>query len=377
MAHVRQVSRKAGVAYEVRWVANGRERQRTFSAKREAERYALRVENELAEGNSTEPMVKRSKTVREVVEASLAASQPKLKPRTHISYVQAYDKRILPALGSRRITSVTSQDVERWVADLQTAGLSPATIRNHYVALNKVFRYARRHRLLTHNPCEGVELPRDHTGEGFEPIFLTASEVERVATELDSAHPYGLLVRFAAYTGLRAGEIAGLRVRDVNLFAGHIEVRQTLQRIGGEWRVSTPKSKRSTRDVPVLNRALTTELRAMLFEHPNSGDPDALFWPGRTHGPHTVNWSRPLDGSSFIRNYFKPALARVGMPKMRFHDLRHTFASLMLAAGFKPYEVSRWMGHANVATTDAIYAHLYPSDYNAQIALFEKFVAEA
>lgn len=64
------------------------------------------------------------------------------------------------------------------------------------------------------------------------------------------------------------------------------------------------------------------------------------------------------------------------MPKMRFHDLRHTFASLMLAAGFKPYEVSRWMGHANVTTTDSIYAHLYPSDYAQQVAKFEAFVSE-
>ncbi|ROQ38309.1 phage integrase family protein [Frondihabitans sp. PhB188] len=60
---------------------------------------------------------------------------------------------------------------------------------------------------------------------------------------------------------------------------------------------------------------------------------------------------------------------------MRFHDLRHTYASMMFAAGFEPYEVSRWMGHTNVSTTDGIHAHLYPSDYNEQIARFEAFIA--
>jgi integrase len=376
VAHVREVARKAGRAYEVRWVAAGRERQRTFPVRRDAERFALRIENELAEGNSTETLIRRSKTVREVVESSLAASEPKLKPRTYISYVQSYDRRILPTFGPRSIATVTSEEVERWIAGLTADGLSPATVRNHYVALNKMFRYARRHRLITYNPCEGVELPRLTNGEAFAPVFLSAGDVERLAKELDAQHPYGTLVRFASYTGLRAAEVAGLRVRDVNLAAGHIEVRQTLQRVRGEWAISTPKSARSTRNVPLLNRALIVQLRELLLAHPNSGDPNALFWPGRTHGPHTADWSRPVDGSSFLRHYFKPALARLRMPIMRVHDLRHTYASLMLAAGFKPYEVSRWMGHANVATTDAIYAHLYPSDYTDQIAKFEAYVTE-
>ena len=78
---------------------------------------------------------------------------------------------------------------------------------------------------------------------------------------------------------------------------------------------------------------------------------------------------------SFRRSYLKPALRSLTMDDgMRFHDLRHTFASLMLAAQFPPYEVSRWMGHANLATTDTIYAHLYPSDYSAHLERFQAFV---
>lgn len=75
--------------------------------------------------------------------------------------------------------------------------------------------------------------------------------------------------------------------------------------------------------------------------------------------------------------YLVPAARRLKIvDHMRMHDLRHAYASLMLAAGFKPYEVSRWMGHANVSTTDGIYAHLYPMDYNSQIARFESFVSD-
>lgn len=183
-----------------------------------------------------------------------------------------------------------------------------------------------------------------------------------LAAKLDSAEPYDLLVRFAAYTGLRAAELAGLRVRDLDLAAGHVSIRQTVQRIRGEWVFGTPKSRRSTRDVPLVESGLIRERRRYKMAHPCSGEPDALLWPGRTIGSHAVNYDRILDVGSYRRNYFRPALKALGMPDMRVHDLRHTAASLWLAAGAKPYEVSRWLGHANINTTDTIYAHMYPSD---------------
>ncbi|HEY8913142.1 hypothetical protein [Lacisediminihabitans sp.] len=106
-------------------------------------------------------------------------------------------------------------------------------MHNHHVALNKVFRYAMRHRLIAYNPCDGVELPRLAAEKDFAPVFLTAGEVEKIATAMDTQAPFGTLIRFAAFSGLRSAEIAGLRVRDVNLAAGHIEVRQTVRRVAG------------------------------------------------------------------------------------------------------------------------------------------------
>lgn len=90
-------------------------------------------------------------------------------------------------------------------------------------------------------------------------------------------------------------------------------------------------------------------------------------------GSHRVDYGRVWDLASFRRNYFKPALTRAELPAIRVHDLRHTAASLWLAAGFPPYQVSRWLGHASVVTTDTIYSHLYPTDYAQHIARFEKF----
>lgn len=375
MAHVRTLERGDGkVAYEVRWRDGSRFRQRTFKVKREAERFALRIEDQIAKGATTDPYVKRSTTVAEVVEASTAVAAGKLKPRTLASYRQTYDNDILPWFGARRVAAVTSQDVEKWVQDLSSRGLAPATVRNHYVALNKVFRYAARHRLITTNPCTGTELPKATGTDVFHAKFLSPAEVERLAQELDAFHPYGLLVRFAAYTGLRAGEVSGLRVRDINLLRRQVEVRQTCQRIKGEWIVSTPKSARSSRNVP-LRADLLADVEAYLAEHPLRHDPDAQLWPGRKLGSHALDWTRPMDQSSFLRNYFKPALARAGLPKMRFHDLRHTYASIMAASGIDIYKVSRWMGHANVATTDGIYTHLFTHDTADDMARVEAFIA--
>ena len=375
MAHLREVARKDGsTAYEVRWRAGGTFKQRTFPAKRSAERFALKIENELADGAATDIYVRRGKTVADVVEATMQIAATKLKPRSLLSYRQAYDGHILPTFGKRRVSAVTSQDVEKWVADLTASGLAPATVRNNYVALNKVYRYAARHRLISTNPCAGVELPRATGGDVFQPAFLTPHEVETLAAALDDVHPYGLLVRFAAYSGLRAGEIAGLRVRDVNLLRKEVRVERTLQRVKGGWVVGSPKSARSTRTVPILHAPLVDALAAYLAEHPHRTDPDAQLWPGRALGTHALDWDRTFDHQSFYRWYFKPALRKIGLAGTRFHDLRHTYASILFAAGIEVHKVSRWMGHASISTTDGIYAHLYEADHSHDAQRLARFV---
>jgi integrase len=138
------------------------------------------------------------------------------------------------------------------------------------------------------------------------------------------------------------------------------------------WTVGTPKSKRGNRDVPLLDRPLIAELKLHRVQHPHSGDPDALFWPARSNGSRRLDYSRNIDCGSVLHYYMRPHLVGLGLPpKMRWHDLRHTYASLMLAKNFSPFLVSHWMGHASSNTTDTMYGHFYPSDYRAEIAQYE------
>lgn len=270
-------------------------------------------------------------------------------------------------LGERRINSITSMEVERWLAEMQTKvspktgeRYSAASVHGAFVALSKVFAYALKHRLIAANPCTVVDKPKVAREE---PTFLTPEEVAAVAAELDAWHPYGLVVRLAAYTGLRAGELAALRVRDVNLMRRHVEVRRTVQRSRGGWTFGTPKSARSVRDVP-LPGFLVQDLTEYLAGHPHRADPSAPLWPGRLQGGHgagksAVDWSRPFDVASVYRYYFKPTLAKLGIRSARWHDLRHFYASACAAQGIDIRKVSRWMGHANNNTTDSIYTHLF------------------
>lgn len=166
---------------------------------------------------------------------------------------------------------------------------------------------------------------------------------------------------------------------------------RTRTRTGGEWHTDTPKSAKSRRRIP-LPGWLADRLRDYLAEHPRAAEPDAPLFPGRRKGGHThgkstpgaravgtPDWTSPVEPSLFYKNVLKPALRSADLPTseparpettttparpaeygVRLHDLRHTFATLALDAGYDYREVSEWLGHADYATTLRVYAHWIP-----------------
>lgn len=374
MANVREVQRKDGIAYEVRWKSNGKWPQRTFTVKREAERFALKVENELADGNSTDALVKNSKTFREVADTMQAAHSHSLKPKTRRDNAATYMLHIYPAFGTRRVNSITTLDIEQWLANQRGAvsektgkPYSQSSIRTRYVALSSVFKYATQLRLISSDPCGPVRIPKV---EHHELTFLAPEQVAAIVDRLDATQPDGLIVQFAAYTGLRAGELEGLRVSDVNLFARQPFVRvqrQAQYTPGVGWEYIAPKSANSIRNVP-LNRALADRLREHLEQHPHRLDPNAALWPGRRRGgrgmsrgalDHTIQFNH----DNLYRKHFLPALAELGIPAVRWHDLRHFYASACAAAGIPIERAAKYMGHADIATMYKHYLHLFADSH--------------
>ncbi len=232
-------------------------------------------------------------------------------------------------------------------------------------ATHAVLQLAVQDRALPSNPATGVSRTQGKAGRAVEDTkrYLDADQVDAIADELQP--PWDTLVRFAAWTGLRAGELAGLNVSDVTLWQpesgvgweGEVRVSRTRRKVNGGWDESTPKSGKG-RTV-----ALIDFIAEELHEHIESyslTDESPLF-PGRKLGgdrPGEVDWSKPVEMNSFYQNIFRPAVRRAGLGNVRVHDLRHTYASLMLTYEQTAWWISEQLGHADYTITLRTYARL-------------------
>lgn len=373
MAHVQRRTTKYGMRYEVRWRdRDGTHRQKSFRTYKDAKAFKPLHEADTLRGEVRDYDAAQV-LFREVAESWLACLE--VKDRTRHSYRSLLDTHVLPAFGVRTLGSIEPADCREYVARLKASGLSPATIRHAFTPLRRILAQAVEDRALRYNAADGVKLPTARTmnRRAFKPSFFSAGEVAALADEADWSDPvYGLVIRFAAYTGLRAGEIAGLNVADVDLLRREVRVERTRRKVRGGWVEDTPKSERSTRTVPVPVW-LSDDLAAYLAQRPLPLGAASPLFPGRTNGGYThgvtgddsltpgrPDWSEPWERDTFVKHVLKPALARAGLPAVfRFHDLRHTYASLMAEAGKPMWKVSRWMGHSSVHITDVTYTHLF------------------
>ncbi|MEV8265648.1 tyrosine-type recombinase/integrase [Microbacterium sp. NPDC077057] len=381
MAHITTKQTSKGTAYVVKWrPQSGTFKEKTFYVKREAERHRDKIEHDLADGNSTEHLAGRSKTFRQAAEAMIAASAH-LKQKTLDGYEIALRVHAYPAFGNRRISTLKAADLDTWLGELRAkpkADGQPRTetsVLGTYKVVRKVFSYAYAHRLIPFNPCIAVTKPKADTAEAR---FLTVEEVNRLAAELSAQPPYDLLVRFGALTGLRIGEVAALRIRDIDLRRGEVQVRRNMTHTSKGYAVGTPKTARAVRDVPILDETLFRDLGVYLRNHPHRDNLEAGLWPGKVPGHNRLSYERAFDPKGFYRYTFKPAATRAGLDGLHFHELRHTFATLALESrALDMHELSRAMGHASYAITDKVYAHVRPRDFSTHRAAFSAHIAAA
>ena len=369
MAHVQKHDGRPK-PYEVLWRVDTRDgkrfRQQSFRTRKEAEVHKRTVEARASDYDPNDGAV----TLAAYVDRWLA-TRGRASERTLRDYRITLDKWVLGKeqgnLGHLAIKAVRRSDIEAIVLLMREAGRSPATIRHVVLAARSVFGMAVSDRLILHNPCEGVQIPTAKTlnRAKFQPHFLTGQQVEALATAFDEDLPlYGLLVRFLAYTGLRASELAGLNVEDVRMGRVHVHRTRDKRAQGvypAGWHIGVPKTERSTRAVPIP-QALRPDLGRYLAEVHGNPQRGAPLFPGRGKAREWI-WDEPWERGTFYKNHFKPALLRAGLPMgVRIHDLRHTYASLCASAGAKDKQVSAWLGHENVVTTLTIYSHLFAED---------------
>ena len=237
-------------------------------------------------------------------------------------------------------------------------GLAPKTIANTVLVLRLMLQEAIEAGSLKDNPATGLKLARSRR-QG--PLFLTADDVGHLAAA--TRQPYGFLILFAAYTGLRPSELCGLRVGKLDLLRARVEVSETLMQIDGKTVIGPTKSD-NTRSVP-LPRFLVDAGGEYLAERSAQlgrrlEPADLVFGPIMSkHGTTRT----PLLYAESIRRYIlRPALADAGLPvAFRAHDLRHTCASLLISLGAHPRAIMERLGRSDINATINVYDHLFPS----------------
>lgn len=318
----------------------GRQHSRHFDRKLDARRWLATVEVARSRGEWVDPGLSRMP----VGEWALdwLDAQVQLKPSTRARYRVALERHVFPTWERVPLASVSYTDVAAWVADLVAGGLAPATVRYAHRVFSLTLAHAVRAGRLARNPAEGVPLPRLVRKPA---VFLDHGQVAELA---EACEPYGLLVRFLAYTGLRWGEATALRVHRLDLVRRRVTVATAFVSIGGQLVEGTPKSHRS-REVPVPRF-----LARQLGEHVAELDPRALVF--------TTPAGAPLRSSNFRQRVWLPAVAACGLEGLRVHDLRHTAASLAVKSGANPKVVQQMLGHASAAMTLDVYAGLFNAD---------------
>jgi integrase len=306
----------------------------------------------------------------------LQRSLTRLRPKTAELYEDLLTYHLLPAFGGMRLGAITRRDVEVYLSSRLQARrrvkardengrlirdeakrpvwtevpFAPKTINHTLMVLKAILRDAKTHRHLTENPAEGVKGLAASDNEELR--ILQPEEIGRLLEA--AADPWRTLYAVAVHTGLRRGELLALRWGDLDFAQGTLHVRRSLNRLrDGDGYVvkETPLKTRYSRRTIDLSPVAIGEL----LQLPAGDDPDH----------DTVFRSRAggfIDPDNVDRA-FKRHLTLAGLPDLRFHDLRHTHASLLIAAGVHPKAIQARLGHASITTTLNTYGHLMPSAF--------------
>jgi integrase len=260
---------------------------------------------------------------------------------------------------------VTSAHVRGLYREKLEDGHSPRTVQYIHVTLHKALKQAVDDGLIPRNATEAVRPPQVRKEE-IRP--LTAEQV-KMLFEAGRGDRLESLYILAVHTGLRKGELLGLKWGDVDFEAGTLQARRMLTTAKGGPMLRAPKTKGSRRTVklsPAALETLSSHLERQLGEIDRAGD----LW-GENGLIFASEFGEPLDRRYITTHRFKPLLKRAGLPKIRFHDLRHMCATLLLTKNVNPKVVSELLGHATIAITLDTYSHVLPTMQESAAAAME------
>jgi len=277
-----------------------------------------------------------------------------LKPSSAMRYAQDIRVHLVPALGSLPLTKLTVQQVQALYSRKLDAGLALGTVRNMHIVLQSALDDAVRLGLVPRNVAALATPPAVRRRE----LATLSEEESRRLLDVAAGDRLEALCVLALATGMRRGELMTLKWSDVDLDGTTLQVRRTIQRTPQGWVAGDPKSRQSRRRIALpatVVEALRTHRIRQLGERLSLGD----AWNDQDLVFTTAIGGR-LPRSVFEHSWFHPLLRRAGLPRMRFHDLRHIAATLLLARGINPKVVSEMLGHSSIAITLGLYGHVTP-----------------
>ncbi|MCC9709258.1 site-specific integrase [Streptomyces sp. MNU76] len=301
-----------------------------------------------------------------------------LRENTHTRYAACVDRYLFPGLGKKKLTKITAKDVRTWLNQLRTicqccargidadrdqprccaAGaccskrLSPLTLTYIHSVLKSALEHAVREEEIPRNVARNVRTgtPRPRR---FEP--LTADEARQFLTAT-RGHRLHALFELALHTGLRKGELLGLHWEDLDLGSGTAAIRRTLQRTSAGGLTTLPtKTRASERRIALPARCIQS-LKHHHEQQQREREAAGTTWQHNGH-VFTTPQGRPIDPTNLTRT-FTTLLGKAGLRRIRFHDLRHSTATLLLEQGVELVVIKELLGHAHIGVTATVYAHV-------------------
>jgi integrase len=351
---------KSGVRHRVGWSEPGTNRQRykSFHAKEDARAFKREVERAIDHGTYS-PEAERRQTFSEYAR-KVIESDYNLRGSTRYSYLHNLGKWLEGSpLGATRLDRITPTMLRDF---LDRVDSGPSARRNVHKLLAKVLNQAKRDRILVSSPMEGVRAPKIERATSVEPLH--PSVVGKLASAARTPM-CTLAIKLAGYVGLRAGEISGLRLQDVNPLRSEISIVQGTSREGGQRVLGALKTAGSRRTL-AIPKSLMSDLVAFV-------DSEGVTEDGRIFRTPRGGLMDHIRLNEAVHR----AAEQAGLPPVKFHDLRHTCASILIQAGQNPKQVQSYLGHQTIAMTLNTYSHLFPADSGALADAMGRLIDEA
>ncbi len=353
----RYIRLRADGRYEVRLSIDGRQRS-LFAATLEEARDAR--DKLRAARKGALPVPSERLRLGDYLDDWLAGHRPELKPGTAKRYDELLRLHVPDTLRRTPLVRVSPAQLRGLFAQKLADGLAPATVRQLRAVLREALGAAEHDGLVVRNVATLVKGPRV---ERPDPTVVTADHARAVLAAAAGERLEALYV-LALTTAMREGELLALRWKDVDLTAGELRVRGTLKRFDRQWRLDSPKTARSRRPVLLCPEAVDALRQHKARQAEERLAATAWGWPELVF---TTPRGEPWHVTSLLRLQFYPLLARAGVPRVRFHDLRHGAATLLLSLGYPPNVVSELLGHSQIGITLGTYGHVTPAQHRAAV----------